>query len=356
MTGTIAHPWRPHPAISNQPHQTPTLDASRRSLPSTLTECTQSRGSHLLGFVLVLLSSVFFCIQNVVVRILFAEQPLLGMGMTGGYLTPTLHNSFLLLLLRMLLAVPLMGLLATRLYPSIWREVTALGRRSQRRALLHAIAGGGLMFAYLALLYVSIGLIPTAIALTLFFTFPLFTALLSWRFFGQRPSAVRWGIMATILMGSALTIPVEQWQGDGSLWGIFLGVASGVAYALYTVNAQKSFDYLHPLTYTWVSFALTLVFAALFLGVWPGDEATGLAWGPIWIGSLISGIVTFAGHMLYNSGIKYIGATTAAMIGSANPALTVVLAWVAIRETLNAIQLLGVSIVTVSVSSLSRFK
>lgn len=212
------------------------------------------------------------------------------------------------------------------------------------------------MFAYLALLYVSIGLIATAIALTLFFTFPLFTALLSWRFFGQKPSAIRWGIMACILVGSALTIPAEQWSGGGSLWGVFLGVASGVAYALYTVNAQKSFDYLHPLTYTWVSFALTLLFSIIFLLVWPGENPPGLQWGPIWIGSLISGIVTFAGHVLYNSGIKYIGATSAAMIGSANPALTVVLAWVTIRETLNAIQLFGVGIVTVSVSSLSRFK
>jgi drug/metabolite transporter (DMT)-like permease len=122
------------------------------------------------------------------------------------------------------------------------------------------------------------------------------------------------------------------------------------------VNAQKSFDYLHPLTYTWVSFALTLLFSIVFLLVWPGENPPDLAWGPIWVGSLISGVVTFAGHVLYNSGIKSIGATAAAMIGSANPALTVVLAWVTIRETLNAIQLLGVGIATVSVSSLSRFK
>lgn len=310
----------------------------------------------MLGFGLVLLSSVFFCIQNVVVRILFAEQPLLNFGLVGGYLTPTLHNSFLLLVLRMLLAVPLMGMLATKVYPPIWSDLANLLQRSQRRPLLHAIAGGLLMFAYLALLYMSIGLIATAIALTLFFTFPIFTALFSWRFFGQRPSVMRWGIMGAILVGSVLTIPAEQWQGGGNVWGIPLGVTSGLAYALYTVNAQKSFDYLHPLTYTWISFALTLVFSVIFLLAWPGESATQLAWTPIWAWSLVSGVVTFAGHVLYNSGIKYIGATAASMIGAANPALTAVLAWVTIRETLAAIQLFGVGIVTVSVSSLSRFK
>ena len=124
-------------------------------------------------------------------RILFAEQTLVGVGVTGGFLAPTLHNSFFLLLLRMVLAVPLMGLLTTRLHPPIWRDVRQLANPTQRRALWHALAGGTLMFAYLALLYVSIGLIATAIALTLFFTFPIFTALLSWRFFGQKPSAMR---------------------------------------------------------------------------------------------------------------------------------------------------------------------
>lgn len=310
----------------------------------------------MLGLGLVLLSSAFFCIQNVVVRILFAEQTLIGVGTTGGFLAPTLHNSFLLLLLRMLLAVPLMGLLTTRLHPQIWKDVRRLFHADGRRSLLHAIVGGLLMFTYLALLYVSIGLIATAIALTLFFTFPIFTALLSWRFLDQRPSATQWAIMGCIMMGSALTIPAEQWTGGGSLGGVVLGIASGVAYATYTVNAQKSFEVLHPLTYTWLSFALTLLLSAACLVVWPIANASELAWTPIWVWSLVSGIVTFAGHMLYNSGIKYIGATLASMIGSANPALTVVLAWVTIRETLNAVQLLGVGVVTTSVASLGRFK
>lgn len=307
-----------------------------------------------LGYVLILLSSAFFCIQNVVVRILFAEHPLIGIGVTGGFLAPTLQNSFLLLLLRMVLAVPLMGLFSLRLYPQIWQDLGHLRQPSQRRALFHSLAGGGLMFAYLALLYVSIGLIPTGIALTLFFTFPIFTALLSWRLLGHRPTVARWGIMAAILVGSALTIPQEQWTGGGSYWGAIFGIAAGAAYALYTVNAQKSFDYLHPVPYTWVSFAITLGLSTVCLLIWPRAAMPSLAWGPIWLWSLVSGLVTFAGHVLYNSGIRQIGATSAAMIGAANPALTVVLAWLAIQEVLQGVQVIGVGIVTLSVASLGR--
>lgn len=212
------------------------------------------------------------------------------------------------------------------------------------------------MFAYLALLYVSIGLIATAIALTLFFTFPIFTALLSWHFLSQKPTAWQWTVMVFILIGTTLTIPLQQWSAGGNYWGAVLGVGSGIAYAAYTINAQKSFDHLHPLTYTWGSFAITLLLSALFLLVWPTEHSSQLNWGPIWIGSLVSGIVTFIGHILYNFGIKYVGATSAAMIGAANPALTVVIAWITIQEVLVTLQLLGVGIVTASVASLSKSK
>ncbi|HEY9883589.1 MAG TPA: transporter, partial [Thermosynechococcaceae cyanobacterium] len=119
----------------------------------------------MLGFLIVLLSSAFFCIQNVIVRVLFNEQTVLGVFPTGGFVAPTLPNSFLLMFMRMLLAVPLMAVLAVRLYPPTWKEIGQLRHSEQRSTLQRAIAGGVLMFLYLALLYVSMGLIPVGIAI-----------------------------------------------------------------------------------------------------------------------------------------------------------------------------------------------
>lgn len=308
----------------------------------------------MLGYLLILLASALFCIQNISVRILLAEQTLLGVWVTGGFLTPTLQNSFVLLLLRMGLTFPLMGLLANRLHPEIWQDLRKMLTIAHRPALLYGWAGGGLMFSYLALLYISIGLIPTGIALTLFFTSPVFAALFSWGFLGHRPALLQWGVMGCVLLGSILTVPQSQWAGNGNYWGAALGVAAGVAYALYTVNAQKSFAHLHPITYTWMSFAVTLLIAALCLLVWPLQEVATLEWGPICAWSVVSGLVTFVGHILYNSGIQYIGATNAAMVGTANPAFTVLVAWAAIQEMLSIVQLVGVGIVIASVAFLSR--
>ena len=308
----------------------------------------------MLGFLIVLLSAAFFCLQNVIVRILFNQQPILGIFQTGGFVTPTLENSFLLMFMRMLLVVPLMAFLAPKLYPPTWKNLKQLQDLAQRKLLLQSVGCGVLMFLYLALLYISIGMIPTGIALTLFFTYPVFTALFSWRLFGDRPTLLRWSVMILVVLGSSLTMPHTSVTTDSnSLIGSIAGVASGITYALYTVIAQKCFEKLHPVPFTWISFATTLVLAGVSLLLWNVTDAQ-LPWLPLWIGGLLSAIVTLTGHLMNNYGIRLIGATSASMVAASNPALTVVLAWLVIQETLDIRQILGVIIVTLSVALLSR--
>jgi drug/metabolite transporter (DMT)-like permease len=267
---------------------------------------------------------------------------------------PTLPNSFLLMFMRMVVGVPLMAVLMPPVYGEFWPDLRRLGAPQYRRELGLALVGGGLMFGYLALLYVAVGRIAAGIALTLFFTFPVYTALLDWAWFGQRPSLGRWLILGLILVGSGLTVPltgsaVESWL------GVAFGLASGVVYAFYTVVAQRAFETFHPVPFTTVSFAVTLVLSAASLLLWPGELA-GLLWPALWVGGLLSAIATLSGHVLNNLGIRSVGATAAAMLGAANPALTAVLAWAVLQEQLSAVQGLGVLLVTTSIGLLSLTK
>lgn len=249
-----------------------------------------------------------------------------------------------------------MAIVASNLYPPTWSDLQKLRRPEHRTLLLQSIGCGILMFLYLALLYLSIGLIPTGIALTLFFTYPAFTALFSWQWFGDRPTLLRWGIMAVVFLGSILTMPyVTVASAENSWIGYAMGIASGIAYAVYTVIAQKSFETLNPVPFTWISFATTLLLSGVSLLVWTTD-VTDLAWNALWVGGLLSAIVTLAGHLIYNFGIRLIGAAKASVIGAANPALTVALAWLTIQETLSGVQIAGVVIVTLSVALLSQEK
>lgn len=257
------------------------------------------------------------------------------------------------MLMRMALGVPIMAFLAPKLHSPMWHEVQQLRESTHQRLLLQSVGCGLLMFLYLALLYVSIGLIPTGIALTLFFTYPAFTALFSWQWFGNRPSLFQWSIMALVLLGSFLTMPAADSTAETSNWvGITAGLVSGVTYALYSVVAQKSFEQMHPVPFTWISFTTTLVLSGLCLLFWQLDD-TQIPWLPLWIGGFLSAIFTFSAHLMNNFGIHRIGATTAAMLAASNPALTVILAWFAIQETLNGLQVVGVSLVTLSIALLT---
>jgi drug/metabolite transporter (DMT)-like permease len=306
----------------------------------------------LLGYGLVLLAGICFTFQNLIVRVLFNQVDLFGVVSTGGFVAPDLPNSFLLLLMRTAWGVPLMAMLLPTLYPKTWNDIRRLQHPPQRPQLRLALVGGVLMFLYLALLYVAIGQIATGIALTLFFTFPVFTAIFSWIWFGTPPSRFQWGIMALIFLGSWLTLPHQTSATVDSWLGVVFGLSSGVTYALYTVVAQKSFERFHPVPYTWISFAMTLVLSALSLLVWHG-QMQALPWTALWIGGLLSAIATFAGHILNNLGIRLVGATAASMLGSANPALTALFAWVGLQERLSGIQTIGIVLVVASVAALS---
>ncbi|MEA5451143.1 DMT family transporter [Leptolyngbya sp. CCNP1308] len=308
----------------------------------------------MLGYVLILLATVCFGAQNLITRVLFIPSDLFGVVETGGFVEPTLPNSFLLMFMRMVVGVPLMAVLLPPVYPPMWSDLRRLGSTSYRRELYLALVGGLLMFSYLALLYVAVGRIAAGIALTLFFTFPVYTALLDWYWFGHRPSTSRWAILALILLGSALTIPMTG-AAIASWVGVVFGLASGIVYAFYTVAAQKAFETFHPVPFTGISFAVTLVLSAVSLLLWPGDLA-GLLWPALWVGGLLSAIATLTGHVLNNLGIRVVGATAASMLGAANPALTAVLAWGVLQEQLSPVQWLGVLLVTVSVGLLSLTK
>ena len=308
----------------------------------------------MFGFIIVLLGSFCFCFQNVIVRILFNEQIILGIFPTGGFVIPNLQNSFLLMFMRMVLVVPLMASFATKLYPLTWQDIRALGNNEARPILGRSLVGGVLMFLYLALLYLSIGLIETGIASTLFFTYPIFTSLFSWRFLGIAPTKFRWMVMIVVLVGTFMAIPYTQTTSDSyNGIGVIFGIGSGLAYALYTVNAQKSFEGIHPVPFTWISFATALGLSTVSLLILQGNN-TDLNWIPMWVGGFLSAIVTLSGHLMINYGIKLIGATTAATIGATNPSLTAILAWLTIQESINSLQILGIFIVTSGIFLLSQ--
>ena len=310
----------------------------------------------MLGYGLVLLAGLCFTLQNVIVRVLFNQVDLFGRLSTGGFVAANLPNSFLLLFMRTAVGVPLMAILLPTLYPKTWSDIRQLGHRSQRPQLKLALAGGLLMFLYLALLYVAIGQIATGIALTLFFTFPVFTALFSWIWFGTPPSWFQGGIMVLIFLGSWLTLPHQASATVESWLGVIFGLASGVTYALYTVVAQKSFEHFHPVPFTWISFGLNPGVVRRLV-CWSGMARWNPYPGrPCGLGDCCLRFPPSLAICSTTSVFAWWGLTAAALLGAANPAFTALFAWISLQEQLSTLQIMGIGLVVTSVAALSTRK
>jgi drug/metabolite transporter (DMT)-like permease len=317
----------------------------------------------MIGVFFILAAAGFLAIQNVVLKMMVSVHDLMGLVPFGGWVSPTLDHSLLLLQLRMLLTIPLMLLLAPRLHPGTVEEIQWLCDRTQFQKPDHRRYIGVTLGAYLCiwialvLLYIAIGRLSTGVAATLFSIHPAVTALLAWLQFGQRVRWAQWGWMAVVLLGLMLTTPAWTDVGtDGA--GVGAAIAAGVAFSGYNLLTQLSLNpknrqpSLHPVTFSLLQFGVMLGLSTGALGlvtitIQPED------WPAVWGMSLVSAIAAMTAYLLNNMGIQQVGAATASVVNSITPILTALLAAIAIQETLTLRQLIGVVVVTVSIAALS---
>ncbi|MEM8639041.1 MAG: DMT family transporter [Cyanobacteria bacterium P01_G01_bin.54] len=313
-----------------------------------------------LGFILVLLSSFFLSLQNVVISIILNISSLFGRIEMGGFISPSFGNSLLILFLRMLVVVPLMAVLSQFLYPASWQEIQQFLRSGDRRALRDVVSCGFFLFASSALIYMALGELTPGVALTLFFVFPIVTVVCAWRFFGDRPSVVRWGATFIVFLGIVLIslsglFATDDAQVRLSTLGIITALGAGITFAFHVLQIQSCTKRLHPVPFSVINFGVILIFSffSLFLTfVLPGNMAIKIEsthFMELAIFSFILGGLTLLSYLSNNVGISYIGAARASIVGATGPALTSLLAWLMIARPLSAWQLVGMLIVTLGV-------
>lgn len=315
----------------------------------------------MIGVGLIVAAAGFLAIQNVVLKMMVSVHDLVGVWPFGGWVSPTVDHSLLLLQLRMVLTVPLMLLLAPRLHPGTMQEIRWLCdrtrlRKSDHRRYVGVTLGACLcIWVALVLLYIAIGRLTTGIAATLFSIHPAVTALLAWFQFGQRVRLVQWLWIAVVMLGLMLTTPA--WTGTDGI-GVGVAIAAGVAFSGYNLLTQLSLNPgnqpppLHPVTFSLLQFGVMLGLSTVALGlvtvtIQPED------WPAVWGMSFVSAIAAMTAYLLNNMGIQRVGAATASVVNSMTPILTALLAAIAIRETLTVRQLIGVVVVTIGIAALS---
>ena len=341
---------------SNQLNATQPVIPSRPSPePSPAASAPPRLGSAFTtGVILILISSLMFSFQNVVVRVILKEQPILGLFKLGGFITPSPGNSLLILAMRMLFVVPLMAfIVAPWRYPHTWRDIKQLGNPEQRGRLFSVVGSGFFLFLSQFFIYIALGNIPTGVATTIFFIYPTVTILLAWAIFKEKPTFLLVLATISIYIGGYLTIPqtgfVSRVSGNLGL-GVATAAISGIAFAIYVVLIKVS--KWHPIPFSVVNFSTIFVLSVAVMPFVP-FKVIPANWPALWIGALVLTVTTLIGYLLNNIGVPMIGPALASVIGASGPALTGVIALVVIQEKLNVLQILGVVLVTVWVLGIS---
>lgn len=363
-----SYPPRPDPAPTRAdappPQAAPPAQPAQPSPPAA-SPPPQRLSTVQWGLLLVLLSSFFLSLQNVVLRVILSQRSILGLFQWGGVITPSFGNSVLILFLRVVVVLPVMALLARFFYPYVWRDTKQFLTSRDRTLQRNVVGSGFFLFLSQLFIYIALGQIPTGVAITIFFIYPIVTLFLSWLLFGDRPTAFRLGITMVVMFGVSMIALSSGVKGSASLsiWGLAAAIGSGIAFAFFVIFTQSSARKLNVVAVTLIQFATIFVCSGLILAFvpLPGRWAVRVIssqWPALSIGVLMLAFTTLAGYLSNNFGIRMAGAARSAIVGATGPAFTALLAFLIISETLLPFQILGVILVTAGVVALSfeRFR
>lgn len=241
---------------------------------------------------------------------------------------------------------------------ALWRAPSSLRITWRDLRFLAVFATVGLAMVQW-LYFVAIARMPVSISLLIEFTAPLLVAL--WVRF-VRGEAVRsrvWAALGAILVGLALVAQV--WDGlTLDAVGIVASMLAAISLAAYFLLGERGLVDKPPLALAAWSFALAGLFWSLLLPwrTYPFSSLAGqvdlaqVSDGrlggtvPVWV--LVAWVVllgTVAPFGLVLGGLSRIGAARSGLIGTAEPALAGMVAWVVIGEQLAPVQIAGAAVV-----------
>ena len=230
-----------------------------------------------------------------------------------------------------------------------WAIVAARRAAIARRDVVTGLALGACGYAIQAGCYfAALERIDASLLSLLLYTFPTLVAAAAVALGRDRMDGRR--LIALALASGGLALVVAG-AGTGSLdpTGAALGLAAAVVYSAYIlisdgIVSRMRPDVLTALVCTGAAIPLTLG-SALLGELRPGD-LTAAGWG--WIACLAV-VSTVAAIGLFFAGLRRVGPTSASILATVEPLVTVMLAWLVFGETLGPVQLVGGALVLAAV-------
>jgi drug/metabolite transporter (DMT)-like permease len=189
-----------------------------------------------------------------------------------------------------------------------------------------------------------------ALVTLLYFAYPLITAVGAALLFGEELGLRRIAILTTALAGILLTIGVP----DAATWvGIVLGLAAGLCVAALILSSRHLLTRhpLSPLVLSALMFTSPIV-VLVAVAPWraPSFDLSTEAWGWALCAAVVAATIPVG---LFYAGVRRLPAGVVGTLSSAEPLVSVLLAYAVLGEALSALQLVGGALIVASVVALS---
>jgi len=222
-----------------------------------------------------------------------------------------------------------------------------------RRVVLAGLGMGAILYtAQSGLYFTALTRIDASLAALLLYTFPALVFLGALALGRERPERRRLAAL-TLAGAGAILVLGGSGSGDADGLGIALGLGAALAYATYILVADGVVGRIDP-------FLLSALIATGAAGSFSGYSAVSgdLALGFEPIGWLwIAGVVAFSTVLalsLFLIGLPKVGPSTASIVSTIEPLVTVGLAMAILGERLGPVQALGGTLVLAAVVLLAR--
>jgi drug/metabolite transporter (DMT)-like permease len=181
--------------------------------------------------------------------------------------------------------------------------------------------------------------------------------ILFWVALGAEPTAVQWLAMSGTLVGALLVarsgrVLHDRGTRDPEAFRLTLWIAGAacLTHAVMVVAGQAAVPVYGDVQTLWVGRLVGLAFMVLIFAARRTVPKVPLQWWPLLIGQ---GCLDAGGYLFLFAGSHGDGREIAAVTGSAFGAVTVLLAWMVLREKIRPLQWLGVALVFVCIATLA---
>ena len=236
------------------------------------------------------------------------------------------------------------------------REGGAGLRRLTRRDLLIALALGGFGYAAQAGCYfAALDRIDASLLSLLLYTYPSMVAVAAILMRRERADARRFAALA-LASGGLVLVLANAKAGSLDPVGAVLALAAATVYTTYILSSQGIAGRISPTVLSALvctGATVTLTGGTALIGDLQPGAVTATGWG--WLLSLAV-VSTVVAVSLFFAGLRRVGPTSAAILSTAEPVVTVILAFLVFGEVLGPLQLLGGAFVIAAVLVLASHR